>query len=73
MLDLLIILVLVVLIFGSKRLRTIGSDLGSAVRGFRKGVARGSSAKQSERVESHLPDAEFPEVETAKRPDRDGA
>ena len=33
--QLLIILVIVLAIFGTKRLRTLGSDLGSAVKGFR--------------------------------------
>lgn len=36
--QLLIILAIVVLLFGSKRLRTIGSDLGSAIRGFKKSI-----------------------------------
>lgn len=37
--QLLIILVIVVLLFGTKRLRNIGSDLGSAVKGFKKSVS----------------------------------
>jgi len=32
----LIILAIVIMLFGTKRLRTLGSDLGSAVKGFRK-------------------------------------
>ena len=36
--QLLIILVIVLLLFGTKRLRNIGSDLGGAIRGFRKGM-----------------------------------
>ena len=36
--QLLIVLVIIVLIFGTKRLRNIGSDLGSAVKGFKKSV-----------------------------------
>ena len=36
--QLLILLVIVVLVFGTKRLRNIGGDLGSAVKGFRKGM-----------------------------------
>lgn len=71
--DLLVILVVVLLVFGSKKLRTLGSDLGSAVKGFRKGLTEGSSGKRAEQVESTLPDAEFPETEAAKRSGRDGA
>ena len=36
--QLLIILVIVLAIFGTKRLRTLGSDLGSAVKGFRSAM-----------------------------------
>ena len=36
--QLLIVLAIIVLLFGTKRLRTFGSDLGSAVKGFRKSL-----------------------------------
>jgi len=36
--QLLIILLIVLAIFGTKRLRTLGSDLGSAVKGFRSAM-----------------------------------
>jgi len=34
----LIVLVIVVLVFGTKRLKNVGKDLGDAVKGFKKGV-----------------------------------
>ena len=34
----LIVLVIIALIFGTKKLRNMGEDLGSAVKGFKKGV-----------------------------------
>ncbi|ACO80660.1 twin arginine translocase protein A [Azotobacter vinelandii CA] len=34
----LIILIVVVLVFGTKRLKTLGSDIGEAIKGFRKAV-----------------------------------
>ena len=37
--QLLIILVIVALIFGTKRLRGVGSDLGGAVKGFKKALS----------------------------------
>lgn len=37
--QLLIILVIVVLLFGTKRLKNIGSDLGEAIRGFRSSMS----------------------------------
>ncbi|MDA3933833.1 MAG: Sec-independent protein translocase subunit TatA [Gammaproteobacteria bacterium] len=36
--QLIILLVIVLLIFGTRRLRNIGSDLGGAIKGFRKGM-----------------------------------
>jgi sec-independent protein translocase protein TatA len=36
--QLLILLFIVVLVFGTKRLRNMGGDLGAAVKGFRKGM-----------------------------------
>ena len=44
--QLLILLLIVVLVFGTKRLRNIGSDLGSAVKGFRKGMEDDSEPEQ---------------------------
>jgi len=40
----LIVLLIVVLIFGTKKLKNIGTDLGSAVKGFKDGVKDGSSS-----------------------------
>jgi sec-independent protein translocase protein TatA len=37
--QLLIILAIVIMLFGTKRLRTLGSDLGTAVKGFKKSVS----------------------------------
>jgi sec-independent protein translocase protein TatA len=43
----LIVLLVIVLIFGTKKLRNIGSDLGSAVKSFKEGMAgEDESAKQ---------------------------
>jgi sec-independent protein translocase protein TatA len=46
----LIVLVVVVLIFGTKKLRNIGQDLGGAVKGFKEGMksAEGDSAAAKE-------------------------
>lgn len=35
----LVVLVVIVLLFGTKKLRNVGQDLGEAVRGFKKGLA----------------------------------
>ena len=39
----LVVLVVVVLVFGTKRLRNVGQDLGEAVKGFRKGMRDGTA------------------------------
>ncbi len=44
--QLLILLLIVVLVFGTKRLRNMGSDLGAAVKGFRKGMDDESGDKE---------------------------
>jgi len=41
--HLLIFLVIIIVIFGTKKLRNIGSDLGGAVKGFKDGMKEGSS------------------------------
>lgn len=61
--QLTIVLLIVVLIFGTKRLKSIGSDLGGAIKGFKKAMDHDADeAKgQERRLESDEQDAEFPE------------
>jgi sec-independent protein translocase protein TatA len=40
----LVVLLIIVLVFGTKKLRNIGSDLGGAVRGFKEGLKEGDAA-----------------------------
>ena len=58
--QLLIILVIVVVIFGTKRLGSIGTDLGGAVKGFRK--AMNDAEKDDDPAKLDKPDAEFSEA-----------
>jgi len=44
----LIVLVIVMLVFGTKKLRNVGSDLGGAVKGFKDGMKDGSADKPAE-------------------------
>jgi len=44
--QLLIILVIVLLLFGTKRLKSLGSDLGNAVRGFRSAMSEADKEDQ---------------------------
>ena len=67
--ELLIILLVVLVVFGAKKLRTVGSDLGAAVRGFKKAMSEGEEEQNTppKQIGSQGADAEFPEV--AKKSD----
>lgn len=58
--QLLIVLVIVLLLFGTKKLRNLGSDLGGAVRGF-KGAMKDGSAEDGEK-----PDGEPEQLEAVE-------
>ncbi|OGT89879.1 MAG: preprotein translocase subunit TatA [Gammaproteobacteria bacterium RIFOXYA12_FULL_61_12] len=49
--QLLIILVIIMLLFGTKRLGNIGSDLGNAIKGFRSAMRSGEEEGDSARIE----------------------
>jgi sec-independent protein translocase protein TatA len=53
--QLLIILAIVVMLFGTKRLRTIGSDLGSAVKGFKKSIGDDDEEARKTAAEEEAP------------------
>ena len=59
----LIVLLVVVVIFGTKKLRNIGSDLGGAVKGFKEGMKTGGEDPAAPA------DAPAQQVTTAKRSD----
>jgi sec-independent protein translocase protein TatA len=48
--HLLIVLLIVLLVFGTKKLKTIGSDLGSAVRGFKDSMKDAEQAASNEQA-----------------------
>ncbi len=58
--QLLIILAIVLVLFGTKRLRNLGSDLGNAVKGFRESVKTGEDQqaqidqKEGETIEGEV-------------------
>jgi sec-independent protein translocase protein TatA len=61
----LIVLLIVVLVFGTKKLKNIGSDLGSAVKGFKDGVREGGTSSPAE------PGMPAPQVNARKATDPD--
>ena len=55
----LIVLLVVVLLFGTKKLRNVGGDLGSAIKSFRKGLQEDDPGKlESERKDESVAQAE---------------
>jgi sec-independent protein translocase protein TatA len=66
--ELLVILVIALLIFGGKKLRTIGSDLGAAVRDFKKSMDAGEQEQEAQKPLKQLTgnDADF--APTDKQP-----
>jgi sec-independent protein translocase protein TatA len=59
----LVVLLIVVLVFGTKKLKNIGSDLGGAVKGFKDGMRDGTAAA------SGNPDVPPPQVGATKATD----
>jgi sec-independent protein translocase protein TatA len=55
----LIVLVVVLLIFGTKKLRNIGSDLGGAVKGFKEGMKSSEDDKPAARLDGANAGATF--------------
>lgn len=74
--QLLIILAIVLVLFGAKRLRNLGGDLGTAVRGFREAVRDGEKTGEedvaghvgngTEDAEGNVIDGEAREEETTR-------
>jgi len=65
--ELLVILVIVLLVFGAKKLKTIGSDLGAAVRGFKKSMNDGDTEESVKQLKA---DAEFPDPAKSQSADK---
>ena len=63
--ELVIILAIVILIFGGKRLKNLGSDLGGAIKGFKSSV-KDAEAEEEEAIEvEEIDDHEEAEIETS--------
>ena len=61
----LIVLVIVLLVFGTKKLRNLGSDLGGAVKGFKDGLHEGG------KPETPVPPQSQPQVTASQQPAAD--
>jgi sec-independent protein translocase protein TatA len=72
--ELLIILVVVLVVFGARKLRSVGEDLGHAVRGFKTAMEDGEQQETAvdsrrQQIRSGIPDSEFPEVRAVPKAD----
>ncbi|MDH5178908.1 MAG: twin-arginine translocase TatA/TatE family subunit [Gammaproteobacteria bacterium] len=65
--QLVVILLIVLVLFGAKRLRNVGSDLGAAVKGFR------SSMKEEDEKKIEQPESKVIEGEVTKSQEKDKA
>jgi len=64
--QLLIIAVVVVLLFGTNKLRGVGSDLGASIKGFKKAMNDDDDLKTPPKADSTLQDADFAAQPIAK-------
>jgi len=65
--ELVIILLVVLVVFGAKKLRTVGSDLGHAVRGFKKAMSEGEEEQSApKQLRSDGTDAECAEAKKSE-------
>jgi len=64
--QLLIILAIALVIFGAKRLKTIGSDLGGAVKGFKKAMSEGEEEDSKQLSAPAEKDADFDSTPASK-------
>jgi sec-independent protein translocase protein TatA len=71
--SLLLILVIVLVIFGTKRLRSLGSDLGGAVKGFRSAMSEAEADESSEKIEDSSADASFDSTPAEESKKKKGA
>jgi len=67
--ELVIILAIVILIFGGKRLKNLGSDLGGAIKGFKSSVKDAETEEEEEEEEEEV----TIEVEMVETDDHDEA
>ncbi|EPQ9967467.1 Sec-independent protein translocase subunit TatA [Vibrio vulnificus] len=71
--QLLIIAVIVVLLFGTKKLRGIGSDLGGAIKGFKKAMNEEESEKKDADFEPKSLDQQNKQAATETKKDKEQA
>lgn len=69
--QLLIVLVIVVLLFGTKKLRSLGGDLGSAIKNFKQSMNDGEKASEVEK--DNISHQQTTETEDVKEKDKNAS
>lgn len=64
--HLLVVLAIVVLVFGTKRLKNVGADIGDAIKGFRNAVKEGEESKTLSEKEGEILEGEVASKEKDK-------
>ncbi|MFW6346821.1 MAG: Sec-independent protein translocase subunit TatA [Halomonas sp.] len=73
--QLLIVLGIIILIFGTKKLRNVGTDLGGAVKGFKKAMSEEEKDKEKEKADepqarvSHKDETNTYDVQAERKPE----
>ncbi len=60
--QLLIIAVIILILFGGSRLRNIGGDLGNAIKGFKKAMSDGDKTKEQEKEQEKISTADSQKI-----------
>jgi sec-independent protein translocase protein TatA len=69
--ELLIVLLIILLIFGARKLPDLARSLGASAKEFRKGVSEGSKDEEAEAQVTEAAETTTPEVAAPKKPPTD--
>jgi len=66
----LIVLLIVMLVFGTKKLRNIGQDLGGAVKGFKEGMKEAESPAETGKPQQKIADSQVIDAEVKEKAEK---
>ena len=65
--QLLIVLVIVILLFGTKKLRSMGGDLGSAIKSFKQSVREGEEEQMNDKNDASIDHNDETHVQSSEK------
>ena len=68
-LQIFLILMIIILLFGTKKLRNVGSDLGGAIKNFKNSVKDGESNAEAPKIEENTTETMDAQFEEKKKED----